>query len=338
VEFFTKPNIPVRAGVVNIEGDEVTSLALLIVQGRENIPSGLTALPIASAAGLSEGDDILVVGHPREIGDWAILGGKAAKRKGRHIVVDANIEEGNSGGPMIKDGEVVGLVAGRTRYGLAVTSGSVRDYLEGHRILAQKTALPNVTRLMPTPTFPSKPEMPDSSSSGEIIGKDGAPMVLIPAGKFWMGSPDGEGKEDEHPRHQVFLDAFYMDKFEVTVSRYDQFVQSTDRSKPKFWDQADTGKHGNLPVVGVDWNDAEAYCRWAGKRLPTEAEWEKAARGTDGRTYPWGTEAPTARLANFGNQSSPIMKAYEERLMPVDRDEAGQSPYGLHHMAGNVWE
>lgn len=161
-------------------------------------------------------------------------------------------------------------------------------------------------------------------------------MVLIPDGEFWMGSPDGEGDKDEHPRHQVALVAFYMDKFEVTVSRYAEFMESTNRSSPEYWDQVDRHKHGALPIVGVDWQDAGAYCRWAGKRLPTEAEWEKAARGKDGRTYPWGNEPPTARLANFGKAFT--ANVYDERLAPVDSYAAGKSPYGLHHMAGNVWE
>ena len=170
----------------------------------------------------------------------------------------------------------------------------------------------------------------------EITGKDDAPMVLIPAGEFWMGSPDEEGQKDEHPRHQVSLDAFYMDKFEITVARYAELVRSTKRSKPAYWNQVDSSKHGNLPVVGVDWQDAEAYCRWAGKRLPTEAEWEKAARGTDGRRYPWGNEQPTPGLANFGKDY--VETIYNTGLAPVDSYEAGNSPYGLHHMAGNVWE
>lgn len=170
----------------------------------------------------------------------------------------------------------------------------------------------------------------------EITGKDGAPMVLILGGEFWMGSPDGKGSEDEHPQHRVHLDAYYMDRFEVTVSRYAEFMQSAGWGAPDFWGQVNTGKHGHLPVVGVDWHEAEAYCRWAGKRLPTEAEWEKASRGQDGRAYPWGNEPPTPRLTNFGKGAA--KNVYDERLAPVESFEAGNSPYGLHHMAGNAWE
>lgn len=170
----------------------------------------------------------------------------------------------------------------------------------------------------------------------EVTGKDGAPMVLIPAGEFWMGSPDGEGDSDEHPRHRVYLDAYSMDKFEVTVSRYAEFMRSTGRQFPVYLGQMNTGKHSDLPVVQVDWNDADAYCRWVEKRLPTEAEWEKAARGMAERTYPWGNEEPTPRLANFGK--GPFATSQNESYAPVESYEAGKSPYGLHHMAGNVWE
>ncbi len=128
-------------------------------------------------------------------------------------------------------------------------------------------------------------------------------MVLIPVGEFWMGSPDDEGGKNEHPRHRVYLDAYDMDRFEVTVSRYAEFLQSTGREAPHDWAKVKISKHSNLPVVGVSWNDAETYCRWAGKRLPTEAEWEKAARGTDGRTYPWGDEQPTSRLPTSGKSA-----------------------------------
>ena len=182
----------------------------------------------------------------------------------------------------------------------------------------------------------SQERSPSPPPAKNITGKDGAQMVLIPTGEFWMGSPDSEGSTDEHPRHRVYLDAYAMDKFEVAVSRYAKFLKSSGRRPPVYWDQGNTDKHSNLPVVGVNWHDAEAYCQWAEKRLPTEAEWEKAARGTDGRMYPWGNEQPTPRLANFekGYSSNP----YDELLAPVDSYEAGKSPYGLHHMAGNVWE
>lgn len=170
----------------------------------------------------------------------------------------------------------------------------------------------------------------------EKIGKDGAPMVLIPGGEFWIGSSAGEGRTGEHPRHQVMLDGFYMDKFEVTVERYFQFIQAKNWLKPDYWDLVVKRKHWNLPVIGVDWLDAKAYCEWAAKRLPTEAEWEKAARGTDGRTYPWGNGSPTARRANFGKETT--HNVYDDRLAPVDSHETGKSPYGLYQMAGNAYE
>lgn len=118
------------------------------------------------------------------------------------------------------------------------------------------------------------------------------------------------------------------------MSRYGEFLRSTSGSKPLYWDQVE---HENLPIIGVEWHDADSYCRWTGKRLPTEAEWEKAARGMDGRTYPWGNEEPTPRLANFGKVFF-FLSQYEGGLAPVDSYEPGKSPYGLHHMAGNVWE
>ena len=126
----------------------------------------------------------------------------------------------------------------------------------------------------------------------KITGKDGAPMVLVPAGEFAMGSPEGKGGSDEQPPHMVDLDAFYIDQYEVTVERYKRFLTQTDRTHPKYWEQVELKRDAQKPVVGIDWDDAQAYCQWAGKRLPSEAEWEKAARGTDKRPYPWGTKEP----------------------------------------------
>ena len=184
-----------------------------------------------------------------------------------------------------------------------------------------------------------------SAESGPAT-KDGAPMVMIPAGPFPMGVPAGDrdGGRDEYPRHEVQLDSYYLDKFEVTNARYLEFVKATGHRIP----QNPTNPTRNLwqgdaipdsltdrPVVNVDWSDADAYCKWAGKRLPTEAEWEKAARGTDGRLFPWGNETPTSKLANFALGAR---FSYSQVLMPVQSYESGKSPYGLRQAAGNVWE
>jgi formylglycine-generating enzyme required for sulfatase activity len=172
-----------------------------------------------------------------------------------------------------------------------------------------------------------------ASTSMEVVGDDGALMVHVPAGEFLMGTESGE-HEDETPLHRVSLSAFLIDTYEVTVSRYAKFLEAADREPPFLWAQAMNGDHRNRPVIGVDWYDASAYCRWAHKRLPTEAEWEKAARGTDGRIYPWGNVAPTASHAKYGDGT---WKGYGS-LAHVGSHVAGKSPYGVHDLAGNVWE
>lgn len=161
------------------------------------------------------------------------------------------------------------------------------------------------------------------------------PMVEIPAGPFWMGRDGTEALEDERPRHLVTLDAYWMDEHEVTTAQYATFLAVTNRVAPWQWELVDLARHADRPVIGVDWFDAAAYCEWAGKRLPTEAEWEKAARGTDERLYPWGNGTPTPKLANFALGAR---FSYDQVLMPVGTYNQAASPYGLTEMAGNVWE
>ena len=177
------------------------------------------------------------------------------------------------------------------------------------------------------PSFSLPKQMPI-----EITGKDGAPMVLVPAGEFTMGSNDGDA--DEKPERLVTLEAFLIDKYEVSTKLYAKFIQAIGRSQPDGWSQqvALVGS-GDRPVVNVTWHDADAYCRHYGKRLPTEQEWEKAARGTDGRAYPWGNEEPSSQHALFNTE----WYGYGT-LATAESYEAGKSPYGLYHMAGNVWE
>ncbi len=156
--------------------------------------------------------------------------------------------------------------------------------------------------------------------------------VKIPAGEFKMGDNFNEGVKDERPVHTVYLDDYYIGKYEVTFAQYDLFCEATGRTKP-----ADQGwGRGNRPVINVTWYDAKAFCDWlAGKtgeniHLPYEAQWEKAARGTDQRRFPWGDNDPTCTLANF--------QPCGQKTMPVDTLPAGVSPYGIYHMGGNVWE
>ncbi len=169
----------------------------------------------------------------------------------------------------------------------------------------------------------------------EAVKPEEAPVVPIPAGEFWMGIDGTIGLDDERPRHKVWLDAYAMDLYEVTAGRYAAFLSASGRAAPWLWESVNLQLHGDRPVIGVDWEDAEAYCRWAGKRLPTEAEWEKAARGTDARSYPWGNTAPTADFANYALGAR---FSYSQVLTPVGRYEKGKSPFGLYDLAGNVWE
>ena len=156
-------------------------------------------------------------------------------------------------------------------------------------------------------------------------------MVLVPAGEFTMGSDEGD--DDEQPVHRVVLDSFYLDTFEVTNGRFAKFVAAIQSEPPwGFADQETPVVDAERPVRWVNWLEATGYCLWAGKRLPTEAEWEKAARGPDGRVYPWGNEPPTAAQAVFG------LKEGAETVSPVGDHPQGRSPYGVHDLAGNLYE
>jgi formylglycine-generating enzyme required for sulfatase activity len=203
----------------------------------------------------------------------------------------------------------------------------------------QVTFTPTQTAtLLPTSTITSTtaPSGPPTE-----ITSQGAAMVLVPAGAFEMGAIDHDlyAETEEKPIHSVDLDAYYIDKSEVTNALYRACVKA-GACKPPL--QTDSFTHfryygnpiyDNFPVVYVNWNMAKAYCEWRGVRLPTEAEWEKAARGSDPRLYPWGNTEPACRIVNFKGPGS-----CDHDILSVNSKEEGQSPYGVYHMAGNVWE
>jgi len=163
-----------------------------------------------------------------------------------------------------------------------------------------------------------------------------AGMVLVPAGEFWMGSDAPDAEPDEQPLRQVYVDAFYIDRFEVTNRRYKELVP--DHRYPPGED--------DLPVTHVLKREAEEFCRRVGRRLPTGAEWEKAARGTNGSAFPWGNEfsagrANLTRRAELGLSRTNLClspMAGAKGKLPGGSFPKGESPYGCHDMTGNVWE
>ena len=162
------------------------------------------------------------------------------------------------------------------------------------------------------------------SSSGLAQQADNKNMVLVPRGEFTMGSKE---HSDETP-HQVVLDAYYIDKYEVSNREYKEFMKATGHPAPAYWDDPRLNKP-EQPVVGVNWYDASKFCESKGKRLPTEAEWERAAKGPDGTHYPWGHKLDKTK-ANYGQNVG--------KTVPVNSYPEGVSGYGAHHMAGNVFE
>jgi serine/threonine-protein kinase len=157
-------------------------------------------------------------------------------------------------------------------------------------------------------------------------------MVFVPAGAFVRGCTEDDelARPEERPQRKLQLSPFYIDETPVTAAEFHAFVEATGHEVPEAWsDYNDPDARPNHPVVFVNWHDAAAYAAWAGKRLPTEAQWEKAARGDDGRRYPWGDADPTPEHAWYGDHRTPA---------PVGSRPEGDSPYGVKDMAGNVFE
>jgi serine/threonine-protein kinase len=223
----------------------------------------------------------------------------------------------------------------------------------------QLTVIPTIKPATSLTTISTPIITSDCNKIGQTLTSpiDGMTLVCVPASNFLMGSTDvdGDADYDEKPQHAVYLDAYWVDQTEVTNAMFAKFVKETgyrttaekegtgyaytgnewglvngaDWLHPSGPDSDLTGKDQH-PVVQVSWEDAVAYCHWAGRQLPTEAQWEKAARGTDGRLFPWGNQSPSANLLNFDWHMGDTTR--------VGQYSSGASPYGVLDMAGNVWE
>lgn len=311
VKLLTGALFPVD-GILALEPD--MDFAVLKVSGKE-----LPVVKLDSLDSVKVGQRVFALGSPWGMEQTFSDGMASSLREGTEVQLPklskviqhtAPISPGSSGGPLFnQQGQVLGINTFYFRDGQNLNFAIPMDYVKPY--------------LGRTEVLPLVPE--------RITSKDGGPMVLIPAGKFQMGSNNG-GK-DEKPVHAVSLDSFYLDVYEVTNVQYGKFMQATGHSAPAYWSDSRFNAP-NQPVVGVTWHDAVAYCQWAGKRLPTEAEWEYAARGgLVGREYPWGDEAPNANRANSGQDWSTVKVP---KLQPVGSYPA--NGYGLYDMAGNVWE
>jgi serine/threonine-protein kinase len=205
------------------------------------------------------------------------------------------------------------------------------------------------TPMPPTPTL--TPTL--GIGSTQISPKDSMVMVYVPAGEFLMGSnklKDSMANDDELPQHTIYLDAYWIDQTMVTNAQYAHCTSSgecappgntSSNSRSSYYENS---QYDDYPVIYLDWNQAQAYCTWAGRRLPSEAEWEKAARGIDGRIYPWGDDVLQGKLFNYCDKNCPfawkitsVDDGYAD-TSPVGIYPAGASPYGVLDMAGNVWE
>lgn len=201
-------------------------------------------------------------------------------------------------------------------------------------ILVEEIILPTET---PLPDSPTPTEIPSPTPyPAQVTDAQGVEMVLIPAGEIIMGSNTHEA--NAYPAHPVETGAYYIDKYEVTNSSFSKCVKEgacdpprslSSKTRSNYYEDSD---YAFYPVIWVSWNDAETYCEWRGGRLPSEAEWEKAARGDDGRTYPWGDEMGTECVeANYWKFTG----CGDTRAIGTT---LGESPYGAFEMAGNVWE
>lgn len=276
VTFFPEPQQPVVTQVVGIETDRVKGLAAIRAAGP--IPAGVASLSLESDAKISGGEPVTFIGFPRMLPPWTVSTGSVSGLKGPSLAFQALVEEGHSGGPLLLNGRVLGVVNdARERQGYAVPSSILAVALAGWRI---------------------EPRASEVMVPRETISADGVPMVLIRSGRLptKVVKVYGGGRAEEiegPPRSVSVVEDFYIETTLVTNARFRRFLEATTGLLPSSMSESPGASFNpEEPVEDVSWHDAVAYCRWVYKRLPTEDEWEKAARDTQGqilndRVYEW---------------------------------------------------
>ena len=310
---FYKDAHPHSATIQGMDGGNPKGLAALVVEG--DLPSGIRPIAFHAEPQFMGGEKVTVIGFPRMVPvPWAVTEGTITGEAGLDLIFTGAVEEGNSGGPLLYQGRVVGVV-----------TDILGSYKYAKPAVIAKYALKNWQLV-----FTESGSFPTSGDVSQVPSG----MVLIPDGTFQMGSPDEEGGTDEHPQHSVSVKALYLDTHEVTNRQFQQFVQAnnyktTAEKDGKAWGY--TSGRESHPVVSISWEDAKAYCMGVGKRLPTEAEWEYAAR-SGGTDEVWAGTSIKEQLteyavysANSGNRTASV---------------GGKKPngVGLYDMSGNVWE
>ena len=300
--FFYQDAHPHFATVKGMEGGHRKGLAALVVEG--DLPSGIQPIAFDAETQFAGGEKATVIGFPRMVPiPWAVAEGTITGLVGPDLIFTGPVEEGNSGAPLLFGGRVIGLI-----------TDIVGSYKYAKPSVIAQYELKN-WQLVFT----------------EKVRQVPAGMALIPEGTFQMGSPDGEGEKDEHPQHHVSVKAFCLDMHEVTNRQFQQFVQTSNyrtmaEQEGKAWVYSSQEEWKEIagaswqkpegeqsvfasgrelhPVVSISWEDAKAYCVGVGKRLPTEAEWEYAARAGTTTSYWWGDELPRSsnQVANLADK------------------------------------
>jgi len=238
-------------------------------------------------------------------------------------------ESGKTKRPKLKTESMVAIIGGAATIIAAVIGLPLIE-----KSLAHEPELTATETFTPTPTLTSTESLAPTTLPSDITDMKGVEMVLVPEGEFTMGS-DTSDHDDEKPVHQVYLDTFYVDKYEVTNVLYETCVDAGACKQPTDTrSDYDNSQYAQHPVRFVDWFMAKDYCEWSGARLPTEAEWEKASRGTDGRKYPWGENIHKT----FVNYSTSIIAVFGSESSPVTDYRMDVSPYNVYGMGGNVSE